>query len=334
METKPKPRRKTRLLLQFLLMILLLGGLVWYVGLSTLISVLAKTNPLYLLLSFCAYFGINMLFTLRIVKVLKRQGVTASFRKTILPQYAGMLSSDVTPGRAGYMLTPLYLTNQNIPTAASLSAILGIQSIEFLVKVIGGAAAVAFLLSRTALPREILILAVIGIGLMMLGSFALAALIWSPRIATWFKRIAASKYLVKFTGRFVAKMEEFGENAMKTRSAIPMIALITLCSWILKGFEWYFLGLSLGITNVGWLGFFLLHPLITAFGFVPLTPSGIGFQEGAAVGILLLMGVDVRLALAFAILSRGILIFEDLAGVPQIARTTNWHLFSAPTTSA
>jgi uncharacterized protein (TIRG00374 family) len=270
-----------------------------------------------------------MLFTVRIVRVLGRQGVKASFRRTILPQYAGMLSSDVTPGRAGYVLTPLYLADQNIPTSTSLSCILGIQSIEFLVKVVGGALAVAFLLSRTALPQQIVVIAVAGIGLMMLGSFALAALIWSPRIGALIRRIASAKYLVKFTRPFIAKLEEFGENALKTRGAVPMIAGITTLSWILKGFEWYFLGLSLGITNIGWLGFFLLHPLLTAFGFVPLTPSGIGFQEGAVVGVFVLLGVDIRLALAFAILSRGILIFEDLAGVPQIARTTNWHLFTA-----
>jgi len=307
-------------------MILIIGALIWYVGLNTLILVLTKTNPYYLLASFCAYFGINLLFTVRIVRVLKRQGIEASFRRTILPQYAGMLSSDLTPGRAGYMLTPLYLANQNIPPATSLSCILGIQSIEFLVKVLGGAGAVMFLLSRASLPRQIIVIAIGGIGLMMLGSFVLAALIWSPTIAAWIRQVAAKRYLARFTARFLSKLEEFGDNAMKTRGAIPMITLITLLSWMLKGFEWYFLGLSIGITNVGWLGFFLLHPLITAFGFVPLTPSGIGFQEGAVVGIFLLMGVDIRLALAFAILSRGILIFEDLAGVPQIARTP--QLFS------
>jgi len=311
-------------------MVLIIGALVWYVGLNTLLSVLSKANPIYLLGAICAYFGINVLFTIRIVKVLKRQGVTASFRKTILPQYAGMLSSDVTPGRSGYILTSLYLTNQNIPPATSLPCILGIQSIEFLVKVIGGAAALVFLLNRAPVPRDIIVLAGVGIGLMLLGAFALAAIIWSPRLAALFMRIAASKYLAKFTGRFVSKLEEFGANASKTRSAIPLIAVITLFSWILKGFEWYFLGLSIGITNIGWLGFFLLHPLLTAFGFVPLTPSGIGFQEGVVVGVLLLLGVDVRLALAFAILSRGILIIEDLIGVPQIANTTHWH-FSAAT---
>jgi uncharacterized membrane protein YbhN (UPF0104 family) len=76
------------------------------------------------------------------------------------------------------------------------------------------------------------------------------------------------------------------------------------------------------------LGFFLLHPLVTAFGFVPLTPSGIGFQEGAIVGIFLLLGVDVRLALGFAVLSRALLIIQDLVGVPQIAKSAQLGLFA------
>ena len=239
-----------------------------------------------------------------------------------------MLTSDVTPGRSGYMLTPVYLMNQNIDPSASLSCILGIQSIEFLVKVLGGAGALVFLLYRTNLTREIFTLAIIGIGLMLLGGFVLAAIIWSPRAADLFRKIATSRFFARFTGRIIAKLDEFGKNAMKTRSAIPEIFLITLLSWVLKGFEWFFLGLSLGITNIGWFGFFLLHPLITAFGFVPLTPSGIGFQEGAIVGIFLLLGVDIRLALAFAILSRVLVIFEDLIGVPQIAKSAQRGLLA------
>jgi len=309
-------------------MVVILGALIWYAGPGTLLLIITKTNPLYLLFAFIAYFLINVLFTIRIIRVLKRQDIKATFKKTILPQYAGMLSSDVTPGRTGYMLTPIYLMNQNIDPSASLACILGIQSIEFLVKVIGGAGGLVFLLYHTQLTREIFTLAVIGIGLMLLGGFVLAAIIWSPRAADLFRKVATSRILSRFMNRIVGKLDEFGNNAVKTRSAIPEISLITLLSWVLKGFEWFFLGLSLGITNIGWLGFFLLHPLITAFGFVPLTPSGIGFQEGAIVGIFLLLGVDIRLALAFAILSRVLLIFEDLAGVPQIAETAQRGLLA------
>ncbi len=300
----------------------------WYVGINTVVTVITKTNPMYFLLAFLAYFLINVLFTVRIIRVLKRQGIKATFGRTLLAHYSGMLTSDVTPGRSGYVLTPIYLKNQNIETSASLSCVLGIQSIEFLVKVIGGALALIYLFNQAIFTREVLWIGAIGVGLMLLGGFALAAIIWSPRAAAIIRKIAGWRFLARFTKGIMGKLEEFGENAMKTRSVIPEITVISTLSWVLKGFEWYFLGLAVGITNIGWLGFFLMHPLITAFGFVPLTPSGIGFQEGAIVGIFLLLGVDIRLALAFAILSRALLIIEDLIGVPQIARSANLGLFA------
>ena len=308
-------------------MALIIGALILYVGVDTLAHVLTSANPSYLLLAFLAYFFINVLFTIRIIRVFQRQGVKATFWKTILAQYGGMLTSDVTPGRSGYLLTAAYLKNQGIETSASLSSIFGIQSVEFLVKVLGGAFALFYLLNQTSLTRELFWIASIGIGLMLLGGFALAAIIWSPRAATLIRKIAGFKLLARFTLGLIDKLEEFGENATKTRSAIPEITLFTILCWILKGFEWYFLGLAVGITNISWLGFFLLHPLITAFGFVPLTPSGIGFQEGAIVGIFLLLGTDIRLALSFALLSRALLIIEDLIGVPQIVKLTERGFF-------
>jgi hypothetical protein len=302
----------------------MIGGLMWYAGFKSVLAALAKINPSYLLLSFLSYFLINVLFTVRIIRVLQRQGIRASFGKTLLAQYAGMLSSDVTPGRSGYLLTPIYLKNQAIETSASLSCIIGIQAIEFLMKVFGGALALIYLLEQTGISRELFWVGSVGIGLMLLGSFVLAAVIWSPRATAVIRRVAGSRFLARYTSRVMSKMDEFGENAAKTRSAIPEITLITILSWILKGCEWYFLGLAVGITTVPWLGFFLMHPLITAFGFVPLTPSGIGFQEGAIVGVFLLLGVNVQLAVVFAILARGLLIMEDLIGVPQIARSAQF----------
>ena len=317
-----------RLISQLLLMVAIIGVLLWYVGINTLVTVLSKTNPEYLLLAFLAYFIINILFTIRIVRVLQRQGIKATFGRTILAQYGGMLASDVTPGRSGYVLTAVFLKNQGIDTTASLTSIFGIQSIEFLVKVLGGALALMFLLNQTNLTGELFWIASIGIGLMLLGGFALAALIWFPKSAGLIRRIAGFKPISRFTAGIIGKLETFAENAFKTRSAIPEMAFITFLSWIMKGFEWYYLGLAVGVTRISWLGFFLLHPLTTAFGFVPFTPSGIGFQEGAIVGIFLLLGVDIRVALAFAILSRSLLVIEDLLGVAQIAKSTQTELLA------
>jgi uncharacterized protein (TIRG00374 family) len=312
-------------------MVALFGGLLWYVGINSLVATLTQMKLEYFALAFLAYFGINLIFAVRLMRVLKREGVKTFFGKTLLAQYAGMLTSDVTPGRSGYFLTPVYLRDQDVPTSVSLSAILGIQTIEFLFKAFGGVLALIFLVETVnllATNTTLFILSAVGVALMLVGAIFLAALSWSKRVITLFNRIANSRFLRRFTGGLIGRIEEYKQSAQRTRKAIPEIALLTLICWALKGFEWYFLGLALGITQIGWLGFFLLHPLVTALGFVPLTPSGIGFQEGAIVAVFTILGMSLPQAVAFALISRVLLIVEDLIGVPQIAKSTSGLVFS------
>jgi uncharacterized membrane protein YbhN (UPF0104 family) len=73
---------------------------------------------------------------------------------------------------------------------------------------------------------------------------------------------------------------------------------------------------------------FLLNPLVTALAFVPITPAGAGVQEFGIIGIMSLLFVNPSTATlgaigAFAILARGLLIVEDLVGVPQIVKSTS-----------
>jgi uncharacterized protein (TIRG00374 family) len=192
----------------------------------------------YLLLAFLMYFGINVLFAVRLRRVLIKNGVKTTFGKTLLAQYAGMLTSDVTPGRSGYILTPVYLRDQNVPTSKGLSAVLGIQSFEFLIKVVGGVGAVIFLVStvsyqtwNTVFPTQIagvnigLILAIVGVALMMVGALVLAAFTWSKRAISIFDKIANSRYLKRFTGGLMGKLEEYKESSSSTSKAIPEICV-------------------------------------------------------------------------------------------------------------
>jgi uncharacterized protein (TIRG00374 family) len=325
-----------RILLQIIVMVVIIGALLWYVGIGALVSTLNQIKLEYLPLAFLCYFGINVLFAVRLRRVLKREGIRTSFGKTLLAQYAGMLTSDVTPGRSGYFLTPVYLRDQDVPTSVSLSGILGIQTVEFLFKVFGGIMTLIFLVETSNLlsvNRTLFVLSSLGVALMLVGAVLLAALSWSQRVISLFNRIANSRFLARFTGGLMGKLEEYKQSAQRTRRAVPEIALLTMMCWILKGFEWYFLGLALGIAQIGWLGFFLLHPLVTALGFVPLTPSGIGFQEGAIVAVFTILGMNPAQAVAFALLSRVLLIVEDLAGVPQIAKSTSSLIFSKKPTN-
>ncbi len=342
-KTQSSLKRILKITVQVVIMVAIFAALLWYIGLGSLYDALLKIKVEYLALAFLMYFGINVFFTIRLRRVLGKGGVKTSFGKTLLAQYAGMLTSDVTPGRSGYILTPVYLRDQNVPASKALSSVLGIQTIEFLVKVIGGIGAAIFLIeivpagnwpTATILGINVTFFVIIlGIALMLTGAILLAAFSWSERAIGIFDRIANSRYLKRFTGGIMGKLEEYKDSAQKTRSAIPEIFGLTMICWVLKGFEWYFLAIALGISisnnfAIAWLGFFLIHPLVTALAFVPITPAGAGVQEFGIVGILSLLFVNPSAATlgaigAFAILARGLLIVEDLAGVPQIVKSTS-----------
>jgi uncharacterized protein (TIRG00374 family) len=339
-KTQSSTKRILKIVVQVAGTVAIFAVLLWYIGIGSLYDALLTIKVEYLALAFLMYFGINIFFTIRLRRVLDKGGVKTSFGKTLLAQYAGMLTSDVTPGRSGYILTPVYLRDQNVPASKGLSSILGIQTIEFLVKVIGGIGAAIFLIkvvpagnwpSATILGVNVTFFVIgLGIALMLTGALLLAAFSWSERAISIFDRLANSRYLKRFTGGIMGKLEEYKDSSQKTRAAIPEIFGLTMVCWVLKGFEWYFLGVALGITissnfAIAWLGFFLIHPLVTALAFVPITPAGAGVQEFGIVGIMSLLFVNPATGAigAFAILARGLLIVEDLAGVPQIVKSTS-----------
>lgn len=355
-QTEPQPKSAyksyLRIAIQVVFVIALGAALFYYIGTTVpadfnpseptiirgvhfLFNTVLTLNIGYLILAFVMYFGINVIFTIRLRRVLAKDNIKTSFGKTLLAQYAGMLTSDVTPGRSGYILTPVYLRDQNIPSSKSLSTILGIQTIEFLVKVIGGLGAVIYLVAfvptvtwNEVFPQTLmglnigLLLAILGIVIMLIGALVLAAFTWSERAISLFDRLANSRFLKRFTGGLMGKLEEYKESSHHTQRAIPEILALTTVSWILKGFEWWLLAMALGINYVPWIAFFLIHPLVTALAFIPITPAGIGVQEFGIIGILGLLGVPVALAGVFALLARGLLIIEDLVGLPQIVKST------------
>jgi len=333
-------KRFLKIFLQIAVISVMFAILLWYIstqqeGGLTFYDVLLSIKIEYLALAFLMYFGINVLFAFRLQRVLARDNIKTSFWKTLLSQYAGMLTSDFTPGRSGYMLTPVYLRDQNVPTSKSLSTILGIQTIEFLIKVAGGIGAVIYLVKSVpattwndTFPQTItginvgILIAGFGIGLMLLGAIVLALFTWSKRAINIFNKLANIRFIKKFTGGLIGKLEEYKESAHSTQKAIPEILGLTLVCWILKGFEWWFLGLAFGI-NIPWIAFFLIHPLVTALAFIPIIPAGLGIQEIGITGILGLLGVPIVTAGAFAIVARLLLIIEDLIGLPQIVKSTS-----------
>ncbi len=152
---------KILLIVQSIIGILVIIAVIWYVGAQGLGSTLLSANLTFIGLCLFAYFLMNVLFAIRLVRVLGMMGFEANFWKTLLIQYGGMLASDFTPARSGYFAVPIMLKEEGIPIPAGLSSILGCQSIEFLVKILGGTLAIAYITSQVHLSQELFILSII-----------------------------------------------------------------------------------------------------------------------------------------------------------------------------
>ncbi len=92
----------------------------------------------------------------------------------------------------------------------------------------------------------------------------------------------------------MGKLEEYKESSHKTRRAIPEIVVLNICMLDFERFRMVLFRLSLrnylnSNHRYSMACFLLIHPLVTALAFVPITPAGAGFQEFGIVGILTLL---------------------------------------------
>ncbi len=74
-----------RIILQVTVMVAIIAALLWYVGISSLISTLSQMKLEYLPLAFLAYFFINLLFAFRLKRVIGREGVKTGLKKPFSP---------------------------------------------------------------------------------------------------------------------------------------------------------------------------------------------------------------------------------------------------------
>jgi len=83
--------------------------------------------------------------------------------------------------------------------------------------------------------------------------------------------------------------------------------------------------------NFPYYYYLLLQPLATALAFEPITPAGIGIQEGGISLLFVLLGMPIATAYAFAILARFALLLVDGWGLPLLIKAL--HVFPLPMNS-
>lgn len=283
------------------IILLLLLGSIDYLQASSILLHLDWT--LLLLACFC-YLLMNILMSIRLKKIISYLGHKIRFRIIFLSHMSGMLLSDFTPGRSGYIYVALALNKKGVPLPKGVAAITSTYIFDLLFKVALSLIAVYYLYSTiTGLPIGFILYLVLILTLLIVGAYFL--IMYPGQVLhNLFQKSKYLKYVI-----------DLGIQSRSIQKISPYIIFISFLGWILRGLEWFFVARSLGGVSITLFEALLLNPLLTILSLIPITPAGLGIQEAGIIGILGLMGISLTGAIAFAFLTRFIEIIIDLIGL-------------------
>jgi len=271
-------------------------------------------NILFIILAGLSYLLNNILMSFRLCRILSHLDARTTCIQALSCHMGGMLLSDFTPGRSGYLSVAIFLKRRGISYEKGLASITGTFIYEFLFKL--GLALFSLLFMYTTI-----------FGNSMLVCCGATAGIILSLIIMYLLVVYPPDFMLTLGIRFnlVNRLLETGRECQNLHVKVPFVIFISAICWILRGFEWYCIAMAIGISSIQFFDALFLNPLLTLLSFVPISPSGIGFQESGIVGIFAILGVGLSLSLWFAILVRLIETGIDLIGIfevfPQISTT-------------
>lgn len=293
--------------------VLVLIGLAYIIffqiSLPKLIDAIKRTNLFWLGAAVFMYFLVTVLISYRFKKGLEFLKNKIGYTQLYLSNMFGMLCSDVTPGRFGYAAVVYDLNKRAKIKIADGLAVLGIVgATDMLAK--GICALIGLLFLVFVFNSSIFIqTALVSVAIIILVSCVFLVIVWFD-IKHFDKLIKSMPIIGNWVFKFI---NEFRRSGKALKKKFIFFMALTPIFWLIRGLEWYFIGKATG-ANLPFLTLFMLHPLLTAIRYVPVTPAGIGLFEEIMILGLGIFGVAPENALLFAFFDRVDNIFVDVIG--------------------
>jgi uncharacterized protein (TIRG00374 family) len=302
-----QPRTLVSILVPILVLALLVVSLPGF-RLDRLPGLILGANPLLLLAALLTYYAGFPLRGLRWRFILRTASTEVSTRDSTEIIFISWLVNCVVPAKLGDIYRAWLL---RLNFAVSLSRTLGTVFIErifdlFAIVLLGLAA--GFWSFRSGMPREVQIIFGLGFGVVVLLALGLFTL-------RNFGRRLMDVFPVP--ARVVELYERFEEGVFGIgRRQIPVLGFLTVCIWATEAARLYLVVLALGFPDVrlGMSGAAFVAFAASLLTAIPLTPAGLGFVEGAVVGLLTAVyHVPSDQALAITIVDRAISVLSVVA---------------------
>ena len=297
--------RQPRTIIALVLPLILLGLFVRSLPgfrLDELPDKILHANGLLLLLALGVFYGGFPLRGLRWTYLVRRTGFPLGLRDGTEILFLSWLVNCLVPAKLGDIYRAYLL---KINSTVSLSRTFGTVFIErvldlFAIVVLGLAA--GYVSFRNGLPSDVQVVFAVGIAFVILLAGGLLTM-----------RNFGRRLMVRLPipDRFVELYDRFEQGVFSSLGlrSLPGLVLLTGCIWATEALRLYLVVQALGFPDVhlGISGAFFIALSASLLTAIPITPAGLGFVEGAVVGLLTLVyGVPQAEALAIVVVDRTI----------------------------
>jgi uncharacterized protein (TIRG00374 family) len=273
--------------------IILLAGTFSFTGFSNIFEILSRINPVYVIVACMAIFMSFILRTWRWSVLLRSSGHRIQSESGFKCIMFGWFINYILPLRIGDLARAVTLkSTESIPLSVSLFTIVIERAMDMLMLALLLSAAVLLISSG-----NIILLEVAAVSLLVsIGLLVATGLLYkfdkhlSSQLGNRFGNISEALTIFKGGAR------EFWKNP----EAVTLCLLISLPVWICDLLCLYVSAIAIGHD--------LSYGLITIAGItafisqaLPITPAGIGVQEGTITGVLLLFGISAPIGISMAL---------------------------------
>jgi uncharacterized protein (TIRG00374 family) len=269
-----------------------------------------QTNPWLLLLGIIAFYATFPVRAVRWRRLLdnvelstheeggRRMGIPALSEIMFLAWFANC----IVPAKLGDLYRAYLLkVNVSVSFSTTMGTILAERIIDVVVLFLLMLLATGLSFGR-AIPPEVLVLMQIGLVLLVL---VVAVLMGMRRLRPLIERLLPA--------RFHEQYARFEHGTLNSFRGIPGLVALSGVAWAGEVVRLYMVTLSLGLAGIAQSVIIFVALAAALMTTLPLTPAGLGFAEGAIVGVFLLAanaglapGVDEHTAASIALLDRGI----------------------------
>ncbi len=302
--------------------IILIAILILYINPNSFFSIISKANIYYLLASTLFLILMHLTMAYRIRYLASTINEDISMMVAFNTHMLGMLLSDITPGRIGYLMSPVYLKVKGLNGHKAAFSVITAQPFDMMFKFIGVVLGI-ITLGYKLLPINLLVILFL---LSLFMTFFIFLLVFSKRflsllfniyrMVSHFPLILNLNLHIERLFSSIKNMQSLAKSI--SRYGLKLSALVFL-GYTFRVLNWLFAALAFNIVLQPLL-FYIIQPLVSIIDFLPLpSAAGTGFSEFGMGLALSVFDIPIKLSITYAIFIRLQSITVDLLGILPLA---------------